>query len=495
MPIVIGIVDKATRVTKKAETTVKNGVNVLKAMPGVDYVLVDKQTGSAPRETIIIRDGNNLKLFLAGEEEPSVVIEDYYLFPGQVIGEAENKKVHNYTPKSAMEYDNISNMADKQAAVQQAGTKLLAPITWESFISGWEVLTFLGVAVAGGAAVAIGKSGHSGNDHPNRVPPFDNKDNGNTGTDDKDNGNTGTDDKDNGNTGTDDKDNGNTGTDDKDNGNTGTDDKDNDNIGTDGKDNGNTGTDDKDNDNTGTDDKDNGNTGTDDKDNDNTGTDGKDNGNTGTDDKDNGNTAADDQDKTDVPADTTATAIIDDVTDSAEIDPDNLSAVTPVLNGHLDGVPEEGQVVVISRDGDVAGYATVDSSGKWTFNDTGGNFEQGQTYHYTARVEGNGVIGKESEAFSIHYDTTGQHEETEAPVLPGAEDSAVQALAGLLSEHEDSLNLDELLSQLPEENTPAENDNTAAGTPDYLQSSAEFMAHDMVNQDPELLTEAQITLF
>ena len=405
MPIVIGIVDKATRVTKKAETTVKNGVNVMKAMPGVDYVLVDKQTGSAPRETIIIRDGNNLKLFLAGEEEPSVVIEDYYLFPGQVIGEAENKKVHNYTPKSAMEYDNISNMADKQAAVQQAGTKLLAPITWESFISGWEVLTFLGVAVAGGAAVAIGKSSHSGNDHPNREPPFDIKDNDNTGTDDKDNGNT------------------------------------------------------------------------------------------GTDGKDNGNTAADDQDKTDVPADTTATAVIDDVTDSAEIDPDNLSAVTPVLSGHLDGAPEEGQVVVISRDGDVAGYATVDSSGKWTFNDTGCNFEQGQTYHYTARVEGNGVIGKESEAFSIHYDTTGQHEETETPVLPDAEDSAVQALAGLLSEHEDSLNLDELLSQLPEENTSAENDNTTAGTPDYLQSSAEFMAHDMVNQDTELLTEAQITLF
>ncbi|KKY65170.1 hypothetical protein OA40_15125 [Morganella morganii] len=465
MPIVIGIVDKATRVTKKAETTVKNGVNVMKAMPGVDYVLVDKQTGSAPRETIIIRDGNNLKLFLAGEEEPSVVIEDYYLFPGQVIGEAENKKVHNYTPKSAMEYDNISNMADKQAAVQQAGTKLLAPITWESFISGWEVLTFLGVAVAGGAAVAIGKSSHSGNDHPNREPPFDIKDNDNTGTDGKDNGNTGTDDKDNGNTGTDGKDNGNTGTDDKDNGNTGTDDKDNGNTGTDGKDNGNTGTD------------------------------GKDNGDTGTDGKDNGNTAADDQDKTDVPADTTATAVIDDVTDSAEIDPDNLSAVTPVLSGHLDGAPEEGQVVVISRDGDVAGYATVDSSGKWTFNDTGCNFEQGQTYHYTARVEGNGVIGKESEAFSIHYDTTGQHEETETPVLPDAEDSAVQALAGLLSEHEDSLNLDELLSQLPEENTPAENDNTTAGTPDYLQSSAEFMAHDMVNQDTELLTEAQITLF
>ena len=50
MPIVIGVVDKATRVTKKASTPVKDGVNVLKAVPGVDYVLVDKQTGAAPHD-------------------------------------------------------------------------------------------------------------------------------------------------------------------------------------------------------------------------------------------------------------------------------------------------------------------------------------------------------------------------------------------------------------------------------------------------------------
>ncbi len=423
MPIVIGVVDKATRVTKKAVTSVKDGVNVLKAVPGVDYVLVDKQTGTAPQKAIMIRDGNNLKLFLMGEEDPSVVIEDYYLVPGQIIGEAADKQVHDYTPQSAVEHDNIGSMADKQAAVQQPGEKLLAPITWESSGPGWELLTFLGLAVAGGTAAAIAKNNHSDDDHKNNDSSADNKDNGNTGTDDKGNGNAGTETGGNNHTGADEQDNNNTGT------------------------------------------------------------------------NDNGNTAADEQESTDVPADITAIAAIDDVTDSAGADPENLSAMTPVLTGHLDNALTEGQVVVISRDGHVAGYATVENDGKWTFNDTSGDFEQGQTYHYTARVEGNGVSGAESDPFSIHYDTTGQHEGTEMPALPGSEDAAALAVTGLLSGHDGSVNLDKLLSQLPEQDTPAEHSNTAAAAPDYFQPSAEFTAHDMVNQDLTSLTEAQTTLF
>ncbi|HAT3809088.1 TPA: hypothetical protein I8608_001943 [Morganella morganii] len=458
MPIVIGVVDKATRVTKKAVTSVKDGVNVLKAVPGVDYVLVDKQTGTAPQKAIMIRDGNNLKLFLMGEEDPSVVIEDYYLVPGQIIGEAADKQVHDYTPQSAVEHDNIGSMADKQAAVQQPGEKLLAPITWESSGPGWELLTFLGLAVAGGTAAAIAKNNHSGDDHKNNDSSSDNKDNGNTGTDDTGNGNAGTDDKGNGNAGTENSGNGNTGTDDKGNSNTGTE-------------------------NTGTETGGNNHTGADEQDNNNTGT------------NDNGNTAADEQESTDVPADITAIAAIDDVTDSAGADPENLSAMTPVLTGHLDNALTEGQVVVISRDGHVAGYATVENDGKWTFNDTSGDFEQGQTYHYTARVEGNGVSGAESDPFSIHYDTTGQHEGTEMPALPGSEDAAALAATGLLSGHDGSVNLDKLLSQLPEQDTPAEHSNTAAAAPDYFQPSAEFTAHDMVNQDLTSLTEAQTTLF
>ncbi|WP_368889128.1 pentapeptide repeat-containing protein [Morganella morganii] len=392
MPIVIGVVDKATRVTKKASTSVKDGVNVLKAVPGVDYVLVDKQTGAAPQKVIMIRDGNNLKLFLMGEEDPSVVIEDYYLVPGQIIGESADKQVHDYTPQSAVEHDNIGSMADKQAAVQQPGEKLLAPITWESSGPGWELLTFLGLAVAGGTAAVIAKNNNSDDDHKNNDSSADNKDNGNTNAGEKDNGNTAADDTGNGNAGTDDKGNSNAGTENSGNGNTGTDDKGN----------GNTGTE---------------NTGTETGGNSHTGADDQGNNNTGTNDNDNGSTAPDDQENTDVPADITAIAAIDDVADSAEFDPENLSAMTPVLSGHPDHA------------------------------------------------------------------------------LPGSEDAAALAATGLLSGHEGSVNLDKLLSQLPEQDTPAENYNAAVSTPDYLQPSAEFTAHEMVHPELASLTETQTSLF
>ncbi|EMO4162574.1 hypothetical protein [Morganella morganii] len=466
MPIVIGVVDKATRVTKKASTSVKDGVNVLKAVPGVDYVLVDKQTGAAPQKVIMIRDGNNLKLFLMGEEDPSVVIEDYYLVPGQIIGESADKQVHDYTPQSAVEHDNIGSMADKQAAVQQPGEKLLAPITWESSGPGWELLTFLGLAVAGGTAAVIAKNNNSDDDHKNNDSSADNKDNGNTNAGEKDNGNTAADDTGNGNAGTDDKGNSNAGT----------------------ENSGNIGTDDKGNSNTGTE-----NTGTETGGNSNTGTGEQGNNNTGT--NDNDDTAPDDQGNTDVPVDITAVAAIDDVADSSESDPENLSAMTPVLTGHLDSALTEGLVVVISRDGNVVGYATVESDGKWTFNDTTGGLEQGQTYHYTVRVEGNGARGAESDPFSIHYDTTGQHEGTDMSALPGSDDAAALAATGLLSGHDGSVNLDKLLSQLPEQDTPAESHNAAVSTPDYLQPSAEFTAHEMVHPELASLTETQTTLF
>lgn len=445
MPIVIGVVDKATRVTKKATTSVRDGVNVLKAVPGVDYVLVDKQTGVSPQKVIMIRDGNNLKLFLMGEEDPSVVIEDYYLVPGQVIGQTADKQVHDYIPQSAVEHDYIGTMADKQAAVQQPGDKLLAPITWESSGVSWELLGFLGLAVAGGSAVAIAKNNNSDDKHKNNDSSAENKDHGNTATDDTGNGNAGTENNGNGSTGTDDEGNSDTGTE-----------------------------------NTGT--ENNGHTGTDDQGNNNTGT------------NDNGNTA-DDQENTDTSAGITVIAVIDDVGDSAGSDPENLSAVIPVLTGHLDSALTEGQVVVISRDGNVVGYATAEDDGKWSFSDITGNFEQGQTYHYTARVEGNGVSGTESDPFSIHYDTTGQHEGTEIPALPGSEDTAALAVAGLLSGHDGSVNLDNLLSQLPEQDTPAESHNEVVSTQDYQQPFAEYTAHEMVHPDLVSLTETQNTLF
>ena len=441
MPIVIGVVDKTTRITKKAGPSVKNGVSVLKAIPGVDYVLVDKQTGAAPQKVIMVRDGNNLKLFLMGEEEPSIIIEDYYLVPGQIIGETAGKQVHDYTPQSAVEHDNIGNMADKQASVQQQGDKILAPITWESSGIGWELLAFLGLTAAAGTVVAVSKDHKSGDDHNN-----DDSSNGNTDSGSKDNGNTGKE--------------------------PGTDGKE---PGTDGKE---PGTDGKE---PGTDGKE---PGTDGKE---PGTDGKE---PGTDGKEPGT-----DDNNDISPAITAVVNIDTVTDSGPIDPEN-PLVTPVLNGHIEGVLSEEQTVTVSRDGIQIGHATVDDDGKWTFDDVTGRFEEGYTYNYTARVEGDGLTGPDSDVFKIMYDTTGQHDLTGLPVQTENDDGISPLLPDdLLSDNEDSLTVDHLLQHLPGNEEPA----VQSGVTDYVQndtlSPAEFIAHDMVSPDLTLLTETHTTLF
>ena len=421
MPIVIGVVDKTTRITKKAGPSVKNGVSVLKAIPGVDYVLVDKQTGAAPQKVIMVRDGNNLKLFLMGEEEPSIIIEDYYLVPGQIIGETAGKQVHDYTPQSAVEHDNIGNMADKQASVQQQGDKILAPITWESSGIGWELLAFLGLTAAAGTVVAVSKDHKSGDDHNN-----DDSSNGNTDSGSKDNGNTGKE------------------------------------PGTDGKE-----------------------PGTDGKE---PGTDGKE---PGTDGEDANNT---DTDNTGISPLITAVANIDTVSDSGLPDPEN-PLVTPVLNGHIEGVLSDDQTVAVSRDGIRIGYATVNDDGQWTFDDVTGRFEEGHTYNYTACVEGNGLTGPDSDVFKIMYDTTGQHNGTELPAETVNDDVISPLLPDdLLSDNEESLTLDHLLQYLPAEDAATQSDVT-----DYVQndtfSPAEFIAHDMVSPDLTLLTETHTTLF
>ncbi|WP_413495120.1 hypothetical protein [Morganella psychrotolerans] len=459
MPIVIGVVDKTTRITKKAGPSVKNGVSVLKAIPGVDYVLVDKQTGAAPQKVIMVRDGNNLKLFLMGEEEPSIIIEDYYLVPGQIIGETAGKQVHDYTPQSAVEHDNIGNMADKQASVQQQGDKILAPITWESSGIGWELLAFLGLTAAAGAAVAVSKDHKSGDNHNN-----DDSSNGNTDSGSKDNGNTG---KEPGTDGKEpDTDGKEPGTDGKE---PGTDGKE---PGTDGKE---PGTDGKE---PGTDGKE---PGTDGKE---PGTDGKE---PGTDGKDDGNT--------DISPAITTVVNIDAVTDSGLPDPEN-PVVTPVLSGHIEGVLSEDQTVTVFRDGIKIGHATVNDDGKWTFNDVTGRFEESHTYNYTACVEGNGLTGPDSDVFKIMYDTTGQHDGTELPVQPENDDVGSPLLPDdLLSDNEDSLTVDHLLQHLPgNEESAVQN-----GVTEYVQndtlSPAEFIAHDMVSPDLTLLAETHTTLF
>ncbi|KAA8713456.1 Ig-like domain-containing protein, partial [Morganella psychrotolerans] len=161
MSIVIGIVDKISRIAKFTSTTKKGNTLFLHAQEGMDYVVVDKQTGFAPKKIIAIRDGNNLKLFVEGESDPSVIIEDYYLYPAQVIGQTADGSVHNYVPLSASEQEQVGSLEDHQAAVQVLSSEQQAPITWETNDTDWGLITLIayGLTVAGAMALMITHGG------------------------------------------------------------------------------------------------------------------------------------------------------------------------------------------------------------------------------------------------------------------------------------------------------------------------------------------------
>lgn len=177
MSIVIGVVDKISRVAKFATTTKKGNTLFLHAQEGMDYIVVDKQTGFAPAKIIAVRDGNNLKLFIEGETDPSIVIEDYYVYPAQVIGQTADGTVHNYVPLSSSEQEQVASLNDHQSAPQILDSAQQAPITWDTNDSDWGLITLIayGLTVAGAMALMINHGGGGKKEEPKVEAPVTNK--------------------------------------------------------------------------------------------------------------------------------------------------------------------------------------------------------------------------------------------------------------------------------------------------------------------------------
>ncbi|HDU8583890.1 TPA: VCBS repeat-containing protein [Morganella morganii] len=177
MSIVIGVVDKISRVAKFATTTKKGNTLFLHAQEGMDYIVVDKQTGFAPAKIIAVRDGNNLKLFVEGETDPSIVIEDYYVYPAQVIGQTADGTVHNYVPLSSSEQEQVASLNDHQSAPQILDSAQQAPITWDTNDTDWGLITLIayGLTVAGAMALMINHGGGGKKEEPKVEAPVTNK--------------------------------------------------------------------------------------------------------------------------------------------------------------------------------------------------------------------------------------------------------------------------------------------------------------------------------
>lgn len=177
MSIVIGVVDKISRVAKFATTTKKGNTLFLHAQEGMDYIVVDKQTGFAQAKIIAVRDGNNLKLFVEGETDPSIVIEDYYVYPAQVIGQTADGTVHNYVPLSSSEQEQVASLNDHQSAPQILDSAQQAPITWDTNDSDWGLITLIayGLTVTGAMALMINHGGGGKKEEPKVEAPVTNK--------------------------------------------------------------------------------------------------------------------------------------------------------------------------------------------------------------------------------------------------------------------------------------------------------------------------------
>ncbi|MFT0211628.1 Ig-like domain-containing protein, partial [Pseudomonas sp. F1_0610] len=164
----IGVITDSNRNAKIL--TGKDGKTLrLKAQANVEYILVNPETGYAPDEIITLRDGNDLKIFFLDEEEPSIIITDYYLYPSQVVGQLESGDIVGYTPVSTLDTEAIEALVDKANAVQVLNGELQEPVVWvaDNDIN-WGLLVFLGL-VAGGAAG--GGGGGGGHDEGEIIPP------------------------------------------------------------------------------------------------------------------------------------------------------------------------------------------------------------------------------------------------------------------------------------------------------------------------------------
>ena len=99
-------VKKATQELEqfKIDSNSKTALHI-RSLEGVDYQLIDENTGLGPDKVQVKRVGNDLQITFYDEDmqSPNVIIEDYYAHKANVIGEAVDKEIYSYIPESNKE--------------------------------------------------------------------------------------------------------------------------------------------------------------------------------------------------------------------------------------------------------------------------------------------------------------------------------------------------------------------------------------------------------
>ncbi|WP_431630476.1 Ig-like domain-containing protein [Enterobacter cloacae] len=128
-PVNIAVVDKDTIVKADVLRSEKVGSAVkIKAIPNAKYILAEGENGVAPENITLKRVGKDLFVMLEGTEEdqPQLIIEDYFDNPGELVGKGEDGQWHEYIATDGDDDHKAAFLLDGESSAQALGAGAIA---------------------------------------------------------------------------------------------------------------------------------------------------------------------------------------------------------------------------------------------------------------------------------------------------------------------------------------------------------------------------------
>ncbi|MFP9430878.1 Ig-like domain-containing protein [Enterobacter sp. LM3] len=160
-PVNIAVVDKDTIVKADVLRSEKIGSAVkIKAIPNAKYILAEGENGVAPENITLKRVGKDLFIMLEGtdEDQPQLIIEDYFDNPGELVGKGEDGQWHEYIATDGDDDHEAAFLLDGESSAHALGAGAIASLDGLA-VAGTAfspALLALGALAAIGAAIGIG---------------------------------------------------------------------------------------------------------------------------------------------------------------------------------------------------------------------------------------------------------------------------------------------------------------------------------------------------
>ncbi len=160
-PVNIAVVDKDTIVKADVLRSEKVGSAVkIKAIPNAKYILAEGENGVAPENITLKRVGKDLFVMLEGtdEDQPQLIIEDYFDNPGELVGKGEDGQWHEYIATDGDDDHKAAFLLDGESSAQALGAGAIAGLDGLA-VAGTAfspALLALGVLAGIGALVGLG---------------------------------------------------------------------------------------------------------------------------------------------------------------------------------------------------------------------------------------------------------------------------------------------------------------------------------------------------